>query len=199
MLDSRTDEIAREAARLLETGTLTRLDEAINAAAERLRFEEAPRPSRKLVRDHARGIAMQALGAEGYRARIIEIWRSCENIMRPLEPWDPRLVGRAADGNIDAGVTLYFKVVTDERIGRIAEALCSVDFAEPEFETADTKFGRFDRIRFVEDGLEVVITRLPTARTNLARFNLHTGEPVTTLTALQLQAKIEKALAEPER
>lgn len=59
MPDSRTDAIAREAARLIESGRADTLGQAIRAAAEGLGFHDAELPSHGRVRRHAQALAMQ--------------------------------------------------------------------------------------------------------------------------------------------
>jgi len=190
-IDPRTDEIAREAARLLETGKATSIGAAIRAAAAAIPVRSRdpfarpgatpgpppPLPSRHLVRQHARGLALQALGERGYRLRRVDVWRRAEACMTLFEGDDPVLVGRAAEGNIDAGVTLHVHVHCPRRIriGDCAQTLVDHGYDEPDVETADTPRGRFDRLRFEDEGVELVLTRLPRDRGDLDGIDLFTG------------------------
>src|SRR5688500_11322781 len=106
--DPRTDQIAREAARLIETGRTDSIDLAIRAAADNPPLRDAPLPGRGRVRKHAQAMSMQALGESAYNQQRDAIWSVAEQLMSLLEQWLPDaetlLVGRAAEGHIDAGV-----------------------------------------------------------------------------------------------
>ena len=102
MTDLRTDQIAREAARLIETGRAESIDAAIHAAADALNLQDVPLPGRGRVRKHAQAMSMQALGDVGYADSVRNVWEIAEQLMTALEqamPDDPTLlVGRAAKG-----------------------------------------------------------------------------------------------------
>ncbi len=160
------DAVAREAARLIETGGAASIGAAIRHAAERLRYpSDRPLPGHGRVRKHAQMMAMQAMGDEGYRAYTRGVLTIAEEVMTALETAFPdlraRLVGRAADAKVDAGVTLYIRANTEESTGTMAELLVEFGYEEPTFDTAETAFGRLSRLKFEDDGQPVVITRCP--------------------------------------
>ncbi|MFW5652892.1 MAG: hypothetical protein ACOC0P_02500 [Planctomycetota bacterium] len=186
-----SDRIAREAARLLATGDAEDVKDAVRKAIGRLGWqhrENLSLPSLKRIRDHCRAMSMQALGAEGYQASIVNVWRTAEELMTVLEPEEPMLIGRAAKGEIDAGVILRIRIYTDLPINEIADVLVEYGYPDPEIVTIDTKFGRFDRIRFMDDDseLDVHITRCPTRlRAQVSGRNLFTREPLSAVASLE--------------
>ena len=182
MTDERTDRIAREAARLIETGRAENIDRAIRAAAEALKLQDAPAPGHGLVRRHAQGMAMQSMGEAAYRRSIREVWSIAEQIMTAVEQATDGaatlLAGRASKGQIDAGVRLHVRVYTRLPMARIVQALVESGYEEPAFETAETRFGRLDRIRFAEEGCLIVLTRcLPETLADAGR-DLFTGRRI---------------------
>ncbi|MCP3905653.1 MAG: hypothetical protein GY715_18660 [Planctomycetes bacterium] len=194
MAEPTTDQIAREAARLVQTGAEPDIDRAIHAAAA---GHDAPRPGHGLVREHAQGMAMQALGREGYAEQVRDVWRIAEEIMTVLERVVPDgellLAGRAARGQIDGGVTIHVRVYTDQSIGEIAAALVEHGYEEPAFETARSRFGCLDRIRFVEACRDIVVTRCPAGLPAAARRrdrDLFQGRPIATATLEDLRKRL---------
>jgi hypothetical protein len=194
MSDPRTDRIAREAARLIETGASANIDRAIRAAADALGFRDAPLPGRVAVRNHARAMAMQAQGESGYRESVRRVWSVAEQLMTAVEQAFPDtatlLAGRAARGEIDAGVVLHVRAYTERSIGDLAAALVELGYEEPKFETGESRFGRLDRIRLAEDDLEIVITRCPPAVVpggDERGRDLFTGRTVATASVTDLQ------------
>lgn len=190
--DARIDLLAQEAARLVHAGKVDSVDEAVRRVVEDTGWVDVPRPSRGLVRRHVQGLTMQAIGAVEYQKRIVDVWEVAERIMAALDDCHPHLLGRAARGQIDAGVTLYIRVFTSQRIGALAQRLVEAGFEEPHFATADTRhFGRFDRIDFDEEGHRVVITRCAPHQRELAGIDLYTGRPIESVDLLSLRRQIE--------
>jgi len=199
-----TDRIARLAARLVMNDEATSIRDGVRAASAEItrrertinpEFNTPPHPSTRLVRDHLRAMSMQTLGADGYAKKIRDILQIAEEVMTVCgEDADPILVGRAAKGNIDGGVTLFIRAHTSENIGRLADRFVSFGYEEPGCTTADTKFGKFDRLTFEENRIPVVITRCPpdTGR-NVREVDLFTGRPIATLTLRALQNKLDNA------
>lgn len=194
MTDPRTDTIAREAARLLETGRAGSISHAIRTAAEALGLSGAPLPGTGRVRKHVQAMSMQALGDDCYAESIRAVWRVAEEIMTALEQGlpdaEPRLMGRGAKGQIDGGVVLYIRLHTRAAIGEVARALVEFGYDEPGFETADTRFGRFDRVRMDVDGQEVVITRCMPEMLYKAGVDLFHKRPVESLTLPELRDRL---------
>jgi len=192
--DSRTDEIAFEAARLMESNRAESIGEAIRAAASALGYHDVDLPGHGRVRKHVQGLAMQALGSEGYARSVSDVWRVAERIMTVLAEAvpdaEPLLAGRAARGMIDGGVTLHVRVYTQASIGDVAQTLVEFGYEEPDFETAETRFGRLDRLRLAEDGIEVIVTRCPPNVVQRSDMDLFSGKPVTTATLEELRARI---------
>ena len=195
MTDPQTDQIAREAARLIETGRAGSIDAAIHAAASALNLQDAPLPGRGRVRKHAQAMSMQALGDEGYADSVRNVWEIAEQLMTALEqamPDDPTLlVGRAAKGQIDAGVTIHIRIYTTSPISEIAQSLADFDYDEPTFETADTTSGRLNRLRLTEDGIEIVLTRCLPEMLKDAHLDLFKGQPIEMVTLEELREMLK--------
>ena len=194
MTDSRTDDIAREAARLMASSRTGTIGEAIRAAASALGYHDVDLPGKGRVRKHAQGLAMQALGSEGYAQSVADVWRAAERVMTVLTEAipdaEPLLAGRAARGLIDAGVTLHVRVYTHASIGDVAQTLVDFGYEEPGFETAATRFGRLDRLRLTDEGIEIIVTRCPPDVVGQTAVDLFTGKPVTTVKLAELRAKL---------
>jgi hypothetical protein len=194
MNDPRTDAIAREAARLIESSRAASIGEAIRAAADALGYNDADLPGPGRVRQHARALAMQALGDVGYADAVRRVWRVAERVMtvldQALSDVDPLLVGRAAQGLIDGGVTVHVRLYTDAPIGEVAEALVQFGYEEPAFETANTRLGRLNRVRLEDDGLELVLTRCPPRLAAKPGQDLFSGRPIATVTLAELRRKL---------
>lgn len=191
-LNARIDLLAQKAACLVHAGKVESIDEAIHRAIEDTGWIDVPRPSRSLVRRHVQGLTMQAIGAAEYQKRIVDVWEVAERIMAVLDDCDPHLLGRAARGHIDAGVALYLRVFTSQRIGVLAQRLVEVGCEEPRFSTADSQhFGRFDRIDFEEEGHHIVITRCAPHQRELAEVDLFTGRPIESIGLIALRRQIE--------
>ena len=69
------------------------------------------------------------------------------------------LVGRAAEGHIDAWLRVYVRFYTETPIGEVADVLVAFGYDEPAFETVSTRVGRLNRLILDDDGVEVVVTR----------------------------------------
>jgi len=192
--DSRTDEIAREAARLIESNRAGSVREAIRSAASALGYRDVDLPGHGRVRKHVQGLAMQALGSEGYARSVGDVWRVAERIMTVLAEAvpdaEPLLAGRAAQGMIDGGVTLHVRVYTEASIGDVAQTLVDFGYEEPDFETAQTLFGRLDRLRLADEGIDVVVTRCPPNVVARSDDDLFSGKPVSTATLEELRGKM---------
>jgi len=192
--DSRTDEIAREAARLMESNRSASIGEAIRAAANGLGYHDVDLPGHGRVRKHVQGLAMQALGSEGYAQSVGDVWRVAERIMTVLAEAvpdaEPLLAGRAAQGLIDGGVTLHVRVYSQASIGDIAQTLVDFGYEEPDFETAGTRFGRLDRLRLEDAGIEVLVTLCPPNVVGRSSVDLFSGRPVSTATLAELRGKL---------
>ncbi len=195
MTDSKTDAIAREAARLLEAGRSAKIGDAIRAAAESLGLHDAGLPGHGRVRKHAQAMAMQALGSAGYAESVRDVWRAAERLMTVLDEAmpgvDPVLVGRAATGHVDAGVTVHIRVYTAASVGELAGVLVEFGYDEPVFETARTRLGRLSRLRLVDDGIQIVVTRLLPHMAQAAGTDLFTGRPLATATLDDLRRRLQ--------
>jgi len=197
--DERTDRIAREAARLVLEGGAETVRDAIRQSTwllDRLHAAE-PRaavdlPTVKLVRDHVRGMRMQELGLEGYRERIVSIWHVAEEVMTVLEEYEPELLGRAAEGNVDGDFRLHIRIYTRQPLSGLAQQLVDFEYDEPAFSTADTKFGRFSRIELEEEGIPIVITRCMPHDHHVRRVDLYSGGSITTLDLKSLRNRIDE-------
>ena len=192
MTDPRTDAIAREAARLLETSRAGSIGEAIRAAVEALGFRDVDLPGHGRVRKHVQAMTMQMLGSAGYAESVRDVWRAAERLMTVLDETtpdlEPVLVGRAAEGHIDGGVTLHIRLYTDLSIGDVAATLVEYGYDEPSFETAETRHGRLNRARLTDDGIEIVLTRCPPRLVTDTATDLFTGRPIKTARLADVRA-----------
>jgi hypothetical protein len=197
MNDPRTDAIAREAARLIEGSRAPNIGEAIRAAADALGFHDAVLPGPGRVRQHARALAMQALGDTGYAESVRRVWAVAERVMTVLDQAmphaDPLLVGRAAQGLIDGGVTVHVRLYTDVPIGDVAAALVEFGYDEPAFETVNTRLGRLNRVRFEDDGIDLVLTRCLANMAGSADRDLFSGRPIRTATLADVRRQLDES------
>jgi hypothetical protein len=196
MNDPRTDAIAREAARLIESSRTPNIGEAIRAAADALGFRDAVLPGPGRVRQHARALAMQALGDTGYAESVRRVWAVAERVMTVLDQAmphaDPLLVGRAAQGLIDGGVTVHVRLYTHAPIGDVAAALVGFGYDEPAFETVNTRLGRLNRVRLGDDGLDLVLTRCLPDMAGSADRDLFSGRPIRTATLADVRRQLDE-------
>ncbi|MHC5007503.1 MAG: hypothetical protein ACYTGF_09125 [Planctomycetota bacterium] len=197
MNDPRTDAIAREAARLIESSRTPNIGEAIRAAAEALGFHDAVLPGPGRVRQHARALAMQALGDTGYAESVRRVWAVAERVMTVLDEAMPRadslLVGRAAQGLIDGGVTVHVRLYTHAPIGDVAAALVEFGYEEPAFETVNTRLGRLNRVRLEDDGIGLALTRCLPSMAGSADRDLFSGRPIKTATLADVRGKLAES------
>jgi hypothetical protein len=197
MTDPRTDAIAREAARLIENSRAASIGEAIRVAAEALGYRNVDLPGPGRVRKHAQALAMQALGDAGYAESVQHVWRTAERLMTALEQAIPQLdsllVGRAAQGQIDGGVTVHVRLYTDAPIGDVAAALVEFGYDEPAFETVNTRLGRLNRVRLEDDGIELVVTRCLPHMAGSADRDLFSGRAIKTATLADVRRRIAEA------
>ena len=196
MPDPRTDEIAREAARLIEIGRVDRVDQAIHDASHTLGHHSVPLPGHGRVRKHAQAMAMQAMGEEAYHCRRRRMWLVAEEMLSAIDhalpEVDALLVGRAAEGHIDAGVTIHIRLYTRHALQDIVTSLVELGYDEPMFETASTRFGRLDQVRFSDDeDFEIVLTRCLPEMISSRGEDLFTGEAITGCTLAELRLTLE--------
>lgn len=190
------DAVARLAARLLERGEASDLSAAIRTAAARLRVPRERWPSESVVRRHAEAMAQSDLGAQGHAALVAERLAIAEEIMtlieletRPDELW---LVGRAARALLDADPILRIRVHGATSIGELARRLVDAGYEEPVFQVVRTRWGRLERIRFREQGVECVVTRCPPAQVLDSTIDLVTGRPVHRADLEQVRRMIDE-------
>ena len=100
------------------------------------------------------------------------------------------LAGRAAEGLIDGGVTLHVRLYTEASIGDVAQTLVDFGYEEPGFETAQTRFGRLDRLRLADEGVEVLLTRCPPNVVGRSGVDLFSGKPVSTASLAEVRGKM---------
>lgn len=201
MTDPRVDQIAREAARLMAIGRADVIEDAIHFAAESLGFRGVPLPGHGRVRKHAQAMAMQALGDAAYHQSRVKVWRIAEQLMSVFEHVMPEartlLVGRAAQGYVDAGVTIHIRLYTRTSISSIVESLAQFGYDEPGFQTADTPHGRLSQIRLIEEGIDVRLTRCMPEMLKHAEFDLFSGKPIETIDLPALRRKLDESASQP--
>ena len=195
MPDPRTDQIACEAARLLEAGRADSIGQAIRAAVGALGFRDVDLPGYGRVRQHAQARAMQLMGDVGYAESVRDVWRVAEQLMTVLTEAMPQddslLVGRAVKGHIDAGVTVHVRLYTVAPIGDVARTLVEFGYDEPAFETVNTRHGRLNRVRLDDQGIEIVLTRCLPHMAASANLDLFTARPIETATLTDLRRKLK--------
>jgi hypothetical protein len=199
MPDPRTDEIAREAARLIQTGRAETIDNATRLAADSLGYSHALMPGHGRVRKHAQAMSMQALGEEAYEQERARVWQVAEQVMTVFEHVMPEattmLVGRAAQGLIDAGVTIHIRIYTRRSEQQLARTLQDFGYEGLAFVSVETRFGRMQQIRFEDDGHEVALTRcVPEMVANVSTgLDLTDLSPIATITLEALRRRIDSA------
>ena len=148
------------------------------------------------MRKHAQARAMQALGEDGYAESVREVLRAAERVMTVLDeaiPFAvPLLVGRAAQGLIDGGVTVHVRLYTRTPIGDVAQTLVEFGYDEPDFETAATRLGRLDRLLLEDDGIPVVVTRCLPEMAGRSGVGLFTGRRIETATLDEVCTKLRE-------
>lgn len=194
MPDPRTDEIAREAARLIHTGIADDIDDALHLAAQSLGYASARLPGHGRVRKHAQAMTLQAIGDAAYRQQVRKIWEIAEQIMTVFEHTMPDvetlLVGRAAEGLIDAGVTIHIRLYTRHNDVELARALIDFGYDQPQFGSIDTRFGRLQQIRLMEEDVDVTLTRCLPEIAAHASTDLTSGKPIKTLSLDALRRQL---------
>jgi hypothetical protein len=190
------EQIAQFAARLVARGDAPDVATGVQLALARLKAPPSLAPGHGEVRRHLQAISQQTLGAAGYAAMVRERLELAESVMTVLteldEVVDVVLAGRAAAGHLDGDLTLHVRAYTRRLIGDLAEALVSVGYEEPTFVTAETRFGRLDRLQFKENGVQVAVTRCMPALLNEASRDLYEDKPARTLTLEALRRRISE-------
>ena len=87
---------------------------------------------------------------------------------------------------------LHIRIHTQATIGEVAEILVEHGCDEPDFETVDTRFGRMHRLRLVDEGEEIVITRVDRSLGAAAEFDLVTGRKTEVLSLEELSEKLDE-------
>ncbi len=189
-----TDQIAQHAAEILFQRETDSTHQAIRTAAYRAKIQpDVKLPTIKLVRNHLRALTQQALGNTGYQQQNQTILAHAEEIMTLFANADPQLVGRAAQQKFDGDVKLYLRIYTHQPIGEIADLLLSFGYEDPACTTAETKFGRFDRITFNEQNIPVIITRCPPDQQSKIQYlDLFTRKPIPNLNLKNLRQQLNQ-------
>jgi hypothetical protein len=185
------DRIARRAAALVAAGREHDVHRAIRVAAESLGFARgAPLPSDGEVRRHLQGMAEEALGAEGYRARVDDTLAFAAQSMELLERafvGRTLLCGRGARGQFDGGAELHVRLYARADLAEIARVLVDAGFDEPSFETVDTVRGRANRLRTAQGGVALAVTRCLPEWWDSREDDLVTGRRTATRTLEELR------------
>jgi hypothetical protein len=188
------DLIAQEAARLLLSKRADDVHAAVRLAMEQLRVTGLRPPSVSMVKRHVSALSMQALGDEGYAGLAVEALRVAEDVMTILderfEPIELLLMGKLADDRHEPLDAIHLRIYTRAKIGDIAAVLVEFGYEEPRFETATTRFGRLDRLRFVEGGFELTLTRCLPDTLDQAGTDLFTGRPIAEMRLEKLRKRL---------
>ena len=197
--NDRTDRIAREAARQIALGNVDSVQPAIRAAADALGMHDpADWPSVHRVRQHAQAMSMQALGTDGYERSVRAMHRAAEELMAALEMFLPGtrtlLMGRAAEGHLDAGVVIHLRLIgntTVEEIGKVIEN--DLEIQNQQWRTVDTRVGRLNQVTFDDAEHVFAITRVPTSIDAPANVDLFRGDRVASLDLAGVRDLLERS------
>ena len=180
-----SDEIARQAARILLDGRAAGIHEAIDLAVTASSHDGAPRPGEGRVRHHLSLMAMQAQGAEAYGRSVAAVLARAEQVMTTLEhafeDLETRLAGRAARGLVDGGGPMHLRILTEQPVEAIGGALVELGYDEPAFGTLRSRFGVLSRLRVRDEDCEFLLTRCPPGLVPDEASNLVSGRPVPLL------------------
>lgn len=191
------DRIARRAAALVAAGREHDVHRAIRIAAESLGFVRgAPLPSDGEVRRHLQGMAQEALGAEGYRARVDDTLAFAAQAMELLErafTGRTLLCGRGARGQFDGGAELHVRLYARADLADVARVLVDAGFDEPAFETVDTVHGKANRLRTAQDGIALAVIRCLPEWWGAREEDLVTGRRTATRTLDELRDSLPPA------
>ncbi len=185
-LKSPGEEIAQLAARFLVQNRAAGYGEALKLAVQSMKDRPSSLPSRSMIRRHVQAMRLSELGTHGVRQRNLHFLSTAEEIMTLLDeqfsPNDILIAGRAARGRFDEPPCVHLRIYSRSGIGEIAAILVDAGFEEPRFETAATRHGRADRIRFQDAGCEFVLTRCPPEWHSTCHLDLHTGKQISIAT-----------------
>jgi hypothetical protein len=178
------DEIARRAAWHLLVGHVDDYGKAIARAVDEAGGDVAI-PSRSMVRRHAQAMRLAAKGDAGVRNEAFAALEAAAELMTVLDArHDVKrllVMGRAATGRLDVPPVIHMRVYTRETIGTIAATLVEHGYEEPRFDTTRTRYGRLDRLRLVEQGVEYVLTRCMPEQSIDVDTDLRSGRPVQSI------------------
>jgi hypothetical protein len=192
------DRVAREAARRMLSGRSHDERTAIDAAQQELGLPNAW-PSVLRVRRHLEAMEQQAAGAEAWAAARDRRLRGLEELMTLLETQGLGdrilLVGRAARGHLTGADPIRMRIYTEHPIGVVADVLELAGVDDPDFETDDTGYGRYDAMRWVdEEAGEILLVRLPPEMWARRTQNLyHRDEAVAIEDLAGLRARLDAA------
>jgi len=182
----RRDLLAARAAQLFVDGRVSTVAEAIDAIRSQGTDEHDLRSlTHGRIRQHIEAMSMAKLGTDGVARHRKEILEVAEELMTLLDEslaaTTTRLVGRAAAARLDGDVRLHLRAYTSESIAKIASLVVDAGHEEPRFTTAQTRFGRLDRIEFTDGPLSIVITRCRPEMIGRSNVDLHTGRTIAAL------------------
>ena len=195
-MDSQTDQIARNAAAIYIAGNAATIQQAIRLAVERnLHHEPTRLPKQSAVRKHIQAMTLATIGDVAYAERPLHYLHIAEELMTVLEEYEPMLAGRAAKLQFDGDVNLPIRIYCKRDVSEIVTILEQYKYPVSEFhyDTINTRFGRLNRILFVEDGTANVTLTLcrPSMKANADR-NLFRDESVAILSLSQVRQRLEK-------
>ena len=166
-------------------------------AMQKPHLHGASAPGHRAVRSHALAMSQQALGLDVYQQDRLEILESAleimELILASFIECSVFLVGRAASGMLDADPSLRIRLLGRLAPGTVAETLVSAGMEEPVFDTIDTTIGRLERLRFIDEGLPVVITICPPESIDSLQVDLVRNMPIKSLDIEQLRQLLDRS------
>lgn len=191
-----TERIAREAARLYHEGKVESVADGLRKAAQLLGLQGGDTPGLGRVRKHVQAMSMEAMGADAYADAMKARLRAAEQLMSALDEHyagvPMALVGRAARGHLDGDTTLHVRIYTEAPIEELAQMVVDLGYAEPAFETTNTRLGRLNRLRIQDEDAdaEIVLTRCLPAMLKSMHLDLFTSAPIATLSLKQVREQL---------
>ncbi len=180
----------------MEAGRVSRIGQAVRAAADLLGHHDVPLPGLGRVRKHAQAMRMQAMGEAGYLEHQRHVLSIAEEIMSVFELAIPEattlLMGRAAAGLIDADPAIHLRITTSSSVEDISRLLLEFGFDELTYRTSETKYGRMNQICWTDEGIDVILTRCPPQVGASAQVDLFTGYSIQSLDLKHLRQRLAR-------
>ena len=158
-----TDKVAQVAAAVFHAGDAASLAEAVEWA--RVELGGGSAPSLATVRRHLETLRQESIGLEQWRAERIERLAAIEELLQTLAYIEPDsvcyVVGRAAEGYVDATGPAHLRVVGSRVAALVADDLEQQGFPPCEVSSLATCMGSIGVIHLNDGPLRVALAILP--------------------------------------